>query len=250
VSGDFLTASFLQIPVADVFDPRVGFAFGAGLVTFLAPCAFPLLPGYVAYFLGTDDGPGSASTTGRLRRAVVVGGVTSVGFFTVYAILVGTVAVVGTGPLQNISVLELVVGTFLIVLGASMLTGRFDPASLHLQLPERRRGVAGYFVFGVVYAAAAAGCTAPVFIGLSLSALTAGPVTAAAIFVVYAATMSGFMIGVTVLSALGKGTVLRSVSKRAGLLSKVAGAILVVAGGYQIYLFLFEFGGLSLLGLA
>lgn len=56
---------------------RVGFAFTAGAATFFAPCAFPLLPGHVTFYLGHGDDGGPLGT--RLRRAGVVGVVASVG---------------------------------------------------------------------------------------------------------------------------------------------------------------------------
>lgn len=232
----------------DLESLRLGFAFSAGAATFFAPCSFPLLPGYVSYYLGQDEDPTSLS--GRLLRAGVVGAVTSLGFFLVYAVLAGVVVAVGTQALANISVLELVVGALLIVLGVAMASGRFDPSALHVQLPERERSPSGFFLFGVVYAAAAAGCTAPVFIGIASLGLSGGPVTAVVTLAAYAAGMSLLMIVVTALSALGKGTVLRAASRNTGLISRVAGVLLVVAGVAQIYLFLFEFDGLRILGLA
>ena len=33
----------------------LAFAASAGLATFFAPCAFPLLPGYVGYYLHESD---------------------------------------------------------------------------------------------------------------------------------------------------------------------------------------------------
>jgi cytochrome c-type biogenesis protein len=232
---------------------RLGFAFAAGAATFFAPCAFPLLPGYVAYFIGQvgDEGTGEDDPVlARLRRAAVVGLVTSLGFFLVYAALVGVVVGVGTRALTNVSVLELVVGALLVVLGTGMATGTIEPGSLYVTLPERRRSSTGFLLFGIVYAAAAAGCTAPVFLGLAGLALSGGPVAAVGIFGAYAAGMSVLMVGVTVASALGRDALLRRASRSTGRISRVAGALLVVAGVVQIYLFLFEFKGMELLGLA
>lgn len=230
-------------------DPLVLLAFTSGAVTFFAPCAFPLLPGYVAYFLGTDGGD-ATTLRRRLGRAAVVGLVTSAGFFLVFAVLAGAAAIVGTGPLANISLLELGVGVVLIVLGAGMATERFDPTAVHVRLPERRRGVLGYFLFGVVYAVAAAGCTAVVFVSIALEAVTSPPATAAAMFVAYALGMSLLMVAITVLSAIGRATLLKRVSARSDLLTRLAGVVLVVAGVVQIYYFLFVYDGLRTLGLA
>lgn len=228
---------------------RVGFAFTAGAATFFAPCSFPLLPGYVGYYLGQSDG--SADPVGtRLRRAGVIGVVTSLGFFLVYAVLAGVVVAVGTRVLTNISVLELVVGALLILLGGAMALGRFDPSALHVQLPERERSPSGFFLFGVVYAAAAAGCTAPIFVAVATLGLSSGPVGAILTLGAYAAGMSVLMIAVTGLSALGKDTILRRASRNTGRISRAAGVLLVLAGIAQIYLFLFQFDGFRILGLA
>jgi len=216
----------------------VVFSFTLGAGTFFAPCAFPLLPGYVAYFLGNEDDDGD-SRGRRVGRAALVGLVTSLGFFLVYGVLAVLVAIVGTGPLGGISVLELIVGSLLVVLGFGMVTGRFAAGSLHVQLPERRRSVLGYFLFGVVYAAAAAGCTAGIFVAVAGFAVTSTPPTAIAIFAAYAFGMSVLMVGVTMLSALGKATLLRSMSRHTGTLTRVAGGVLIVAGVVQVAFFFF-----------
>ena len=228
---------------------RIGFAFTAGAATFFAPCSFPLLPGYVGYFLGQPD-DGVDSQWARLRRAGVVGVITSLGFFLVYAVLAGVVVVVGTQALANISVLELIVGSLLVLLGGAMATGQLDSRSIHVQLPNRDRSPSGFFLFGVIYAAAAAGCTAPIFIGITTLALSAESVGAVITLGAYAAGMSVLMIVVTGLSALGRDAVLKRASRNTGRISRVAGVLLVLAGVVQIYLFLFEFDGLRLLGLA
>ncbi|MDG5776676.1 cytochrome c biogenesis protein CcdA [Haloarculaceae archaeon H-GB2-1] len=230
----------------DLGSLRLGFAFGLGTATFFAPCAFPLLPGYVAFYLGTDE-DATGSTAGRLGRAAGIGLVTSLGFFLVYGLLAGVVLAVGTRVLANVSVLELVVGAVLILLGLAMFSGRFDPSALHVQLPERRRGPTGYFLFGVVYAAAAAGCTAPLFVAIASLALSGGPVSAVATLGAYAAGMSALMVGVTMLTAVGKDTIVRRLSANTGLIRRVAGAVLVVAGVVQMYYFLFVFDGLAIL---
>jgi len=227
---------------------RIGFAFAAGAATFFAPCAFPLLPGYVAFYLGQGDGSGAVPLPTRLRRAVVVGGLASLGFFLVYGALAGIVASVGAGALADIATLELAVGGLLVVLGAAMASGRFDP-SLHVQLPERRRSAGGFFLFGVVYGVAAAGCTAPVFVGLALFALGSGPLGAAAVLGSYAAGMATLMVAVTLLAAVGRVGLLRTLSRNTGRVSRVAGALLALAGVAQIYLFVFDFDPLGALRL-
>jgi cytochrome c-type biogenesis protein len=227
---------------------RIAFAFAAGAATFFAPCAFPLLPGYVAYYLGRGDEGETASLPARLGRAVGVGVLASLGFFVVYGVLAGVVASLGAGALADIATLELVVGGLLVVLGLAMASGRFDP-SLHVRLPERRRSAGGFFLFGVVYGVAAAGCTAPIFVGLALVALGSGPLGAAVVLGAYAAGMATLMVAVTLLSAVGRAGLLRTLSRNTGRVSRIAGSLLALAGVAQIYLFVFDFDWLGILRL-
>ena len=227
----------------------VGFAFGAGVATFFAPCAFPLLPGYVAYYLGHGDAE-PVGPVSRLRRAAVVGTTTSVGFLLVYGVLVAVVASIGASALQDIALLEPVVGSVLVVLGVAAAAGY--TLDSHVPLPERRRSLSGYLAFGVVYGVAAAGCTAPVFVAIALLALSGGPVDAVVTLGAYALGMVLLMLLVTGLSALGRDRALSLLSRNTGRLSQVAGGLLVFAGLAQIYLWYFEFdtlGGLRALGL-
>jgi len=233
--------------VIELGSVRLGFAFGLGTATFFAPCAFPLLPGYVAFFLGRD-----ADTTPpvavRLRRAIAVGALTSLGFFLVYSVLTGVAVVVGTRVLGNVTVLELVAGVVMVALGAAMATGVYAPGSLHVRLPARRRTPLGFFAFGVVYAAAAAGCTAPLFIAVVTTALSTGPVGGVATLVAYAGGMSALMVAVTLLSALGRDAVLGRIPRLTARITRVAGVVIVFAGLLQVYFFVFRFDGLRYLG--
>jgi len=226
---------------------RLGFAFGLGTATFFAPCAFPLLPGYVAFFLGREADQ-TPSLGRRVRRAAAVGTLTSLGFFLVYGVLTGVAVGVGTRVLGNVTVLELVAGLVMVGLGTAMTAGVYSPERLRVRLPERRRTPAGFVAFGVVYAAAAAGCTAPLFIAVVTTALSTGPVAAVATLSAYAGGMSALMVGVTLLSAFGRDAVLRGIPRRTGRLTRVAGLVVVLAGLVQIYFFIFRFDGLRYLG--
>jgi len=263
----------------------VGFAFSAGAFTFFAPCAYPLLPGYVSYYLGRGspggDGPAeegnrptgstpdggtpaagwvtrqvtagfalgvSEARAARLARAAVVGVLVSSGFFLVYGLLAGVVVALGAQILAGISILELVVGVFLVLVGGAMALGWSLPTAT-ASLPERRRSVAGYVGFGVIYAAAAAGCTAPVFVGVALEGIATGPGAGLATLLAYAAGMSTLMVGVTVATALGRDALLSWLTRRMDLIERVAGVLLLLAGVAEIYLFVFRFQGLALLGL-
>jgi len=232
--------------MTDPLAGRLSFAFVLGGLTFFAPCAYPLLPGYLAYFLGqTDDGePSRRSVLGPAGFGLQV----SLGFLVVYAVLGGVVLTVGTELLADLVVLELVVGLLLVVLGLAMAAGRTP--TVRVSLPRRRRSALGFLLFGVVYAVAAAGCTAALSFAVVASAVAADPLVGLWTLLAYVAGMSGVMLLVTVLAGLGRDAVLRRLSARTGQVERVAGALLVLAGVAQVSLFLFRFGGLRTLGFA
>ena len=271
--------------------PFLAFAFSAGAGTFFAPCAFPLLPGYVSFYLGqttesdatstgdsttrtasdtaasreaTTDGGGpgtgrvaglivgplarlvSRRTATRLVRAATVGVLVSLGFGLVYGLLGGVTAVIGSRLLGDVSLLEPAVAGVLIAVGTATALG-YDLPTPTVRLPERRRSAAGFVGFGVLYAAAAAGCTGTVFVGIGVRALASGPVVAGATFAAYAAGMSTLMIGLTVAAAVGRETLLTQIGAHAHLIERVMGVLLVAAGVAQLYYFLFVFDGLRYL---
>lgn len=231
----------------------LAFAFVSGSVTFLAPCAYPLLPGYISYYLGhTTEENGSLalkqhrSNRSRLSRALVVGILVSLGVFGSYGLLGAVAAVFGTRLFSGIAILELVVGGLLVVLGTAMAAG-FEFPTLRVQLPVRRDSGLHYVGFGILYAAAAAGCTAPVFIGVTAAAFSAGGGVGFLTLFAYAAGLALPLVGVTVATAFGRDVFVDRLSDQTGRIHRLAGVLLVLAGLVQIYFYLFRFDGLSTL---
>jgi cytochrome c-type biogenesis protein len=176
-----------------------------------------------------------------------VGLLVSLGFVLVYAALGGIVVLVGTAVLADVLLLELVVGVLLVVLGSLMALGRGP--TVRVSLPERRRTKLGFVAFGMVYAVAAAGCTALLSFSVVAGALAVDPLLGLSALLAYVAGMSTVMVVVTVLAGLGRQTLLRRLSAETGRIERVAGVLLVLAGVAQVYLFLFRFDGWRLLGL-
>ncbi|RCU48155.1 cytochrome C biogenesis protein [Haloplanus salinus] len=205
------------------FAGTLTFAVGAGLATFFAPCAYPLLPGYVGYAI-RDEGTG-------LGGATVRGLAASAGAVVVLAALGGVLLTVGGRLARHLTLLEPLVGAALVVFGGLVLTDR-APA-LHLRLPERRASVAGAAVFGGGYALAAAGCVVPVVLGVFTQALTLAPSRAAVALGGYAAATALPLTGVALLSAVGSDA-LRAWSARVGTIQRLAAVVMIVAGVAQV----------------
>ncbi|MFB6163867.1 MAG: cytochrome c biogenesis CcdA family protein [Haloarculaceae archaeon] len=209
------------------------FAFGAGVATFFSPCAYPLLPGYVGYYASQTSVEGADGDGAPLGGALVRGIAASVGVLAVFGAVLAVIATVGQTAVSHLEVLEPVIGLALVVLGALTLAGRAP--DFEVALPRRRSSVAGFALFGVVYAVAAAGCVFPVFGAVVLQALTLPPAGTVAVVSVYALGIALLMIGVTLLTALGV-SVGTGLVRYVDTVVRLAGAVMLLAGLGQLYL--------------
>jgi len=208
---------------------NVTFALTAGVATFFSPCAYPLLPGYVGFYVNSFDGD-TASVTGAGVRGVAA----AFGVLATFALLGGTTAWVGQETLSGITVFETLVGGLLVVFGLLVVLGR-DP-SLSLSLPKRRSGVLGFCLFGAGYALAGVGCVAPIFLAVVARTIALPPETALLVLGVYAGVVAVLMAATTVATGVGMISNANRVMAHAGWLKRLAGGVMVVAGVGQLYL--------------
>lgn len=202
----------------------VGFAAGAGVTTFFAPCAFPLLPGYVGYYLRESD----------QRVAAVPAAVTAAaGTLLALAVVGGLVLAIGRPLTRALPLFEPLVGLGLVALG--VVTFRSGAPTLEIPLPRRPNTLVGFGVFGAVYGIAAAGCVVPLFLGVVTQALALEGTASGIALGAYALGVAAPLAGVTLLAGAGV-EVWRSVGSYTGRIRQAAGAVMVVAGLGQLYL--------------
>ncbi|MGK2230458.1 MAG: cytochrome c-type biogenesis protein, partial [Methanobacteriota archaeon] len=158
----------------------------------------------------------------------------SLGVLVVFAVLAVVAVGVGNALEPYLVYLEAGVGVVLVVFGVAVVSGR--GFGWHVELPRRRATVAGFVGFGALYAVAAAGCVAPVFISVVLQSVTYSPVGTVAVLGTYAASFGVLMVGVTVATAVGHGFGVEKVGGYARKVEKAAGVVIVAAGVLQIYL--------------
>ncbi|WP_435348743.1 cytochrome C biogenesis protein [Haloarchaeobius sp. HRN-SO-5] len=200
-------------------------AFTAGAASTFAPCAYPLLPGYVGYYVANADDEDPMS--GALVRSVAAG----VGVLAVFALAALVLSTLGRQALDALTVAEPVVGVALVVVGVALLSGRVD---VHVALPKRRRSVAGFAVFGAGYAVAAAGCLLPVFVAV-LGQSLAQPAGVAALSVgAYGTGMALPLVGVTLLAGAGYDVGTDTLPRVAEHANRVAGVLVVAAGVWHL----------------
>ncbi len=204
------------------------FAVGAGLATFFAPCSYALLPGYVGYYVAATEGD-SPPMGGVLAR----GGAAAVGVFATFFAL-SVVAVAASGFVEEaLPAVEVGIGVLLVVLGLAVVSGRTGP--LHVPLPKRRSTVLGFGLFGALYALAATACVLPLFLSVALQSLTLSPGETAVVLGSYAGSFGVLMVAATVATAIGHDALTGRIAENVGLLTRLAGGVLVLAGIGQLY---------------
>lgn len=205
-------------------------ALTAGMVAAFNPCGFALLPAYLGLFLGDLAGTRSGSS---IARALVVSAAVTGGFVAVF----GVAGILISGFAVQVSAwtpyLTLLLGPALFALGVWLLAGR----ELTFRLPRWSRapddGIAGMFLYGVVYATVSLSCTIPVFlvavVGAFRSTTFLGGV---AVLVAYAVGMGLVLASLTLALALARDGVVRRARSVLPWLNRVSGALLVAAGAY------------------
>lgn len=219
-----------------------------GVASFFSPCTLPMLLAYLSYYAAADtdgahsstsavvsDGGRSGSTS--LTRGITFGGVASLGMLVVFVLAAVVTGILGDVLNPIIPVLIPGVGIIVIGLGVAMLADRADRLSRSVSLPEWKEPSARHFFgFGVLFALAALGCTAPMFIGITLTALSSGGFTGAAtVFSGYAGGMIGMFVVMTGLIAFAKEETARQIRSLIPYVERASAVLLIAAGGYMLY---------------
>lgn len=219
------------------------FPFAAGLIAAFNPCGFAMLPTYLTYFLGLDDGDENPSLSKGLVRGAKVGLALSLGFVTVFGIFGVLFELVlsggARGAVQNsLWIVTLGSGALVLILGVAMLRG-FQPV---LNLPKANMGtssreVGSMYLFGVSYGLVSLGCTiGPFLIAVTGSVANADtPGASIWAFLAYAVGMASVILFLTMALAAGRNSVANKMRSLLPKINRVSGGLLVVAGVYLLF---------------
>ena len=213
----------------------VTFAFMAGIFAFLAPCSFPMLPSYVAYFLGFDEDGEGKDRGGIIQSGLVglwFGFLTTLGFLIFFALIGLALLPLSSVIRQNLALISLIVAAALIGLGLLMLSGKDPYMTLPVKAPEKK-GPINFFLFGILYAAASLGCSLPMFISVVLAAFNmSGAMGSLFILTVYAAGMGSLMIPIAVATSVSRDILIEKLRANVGLIKKIGAIVLIIMGIY------------------
>jgi cytochrome c-type biogenesis protein len=150
-------------------------AFGAGFVSFLAPCVLPLVPGYLSAMSAVEVGQlGDRRATVRVVRASLP---FAAGLVVVFVLLGAGAAAVGLSFDRDQFLLEQIAGFVLIVFGLVFIGLLPWPERLigaGLLSGARRRGSG--FLLGGAFAVCAAPCIGPVLASILVLAGNSGTI--------------------------------------------------------------------------
>ncbi len=230
----------------DPLPALLAFSASAGAIAFINPCGIALLPAYVSFYVGVA--PEEAGLrVGTLARAVLLGLLATAGFMAVFGGAGAVLAAIGVWAIRYVPWLAAVLGLAIIGVGVALLLG-YRP-SVAVPSPDASKLVAGrgiiYFpLFGVAYALASLSCTIPIFLYVTLQALSLGGFAEAmTVFIAYSAGMGASMTAFTLALVVAGGLVRRFIYRVLPYTMRLAGAVMIAAGAYILYWQLFV-GGL------
>lgn len=207
-------------------------AFTAGMLGAVNPCGFALLPAYLSVLVAGD--PTRASSAEAVGRALRCTAALTLGYVAVFGAF-GLVLAPIAGWLQpRLPWLTVLLGLGLVAAGGWLLSGRSLPSpGTRLRAPRLTGSVASMVLFGMAYAVASLGCAVGPFLAIVVSSLGTG--SGPLLFLAYAAGM-GLVIGVTAVAvALVRVSVVTRLRRAAGVVPRLGGVVLIVAGAYVAY---------------
>lgn len=219
-----------------MFDINIPIAFGAGLVSFFAPCVVPLLPAYIGYVTGVSVKDLKESGYAKFRKQMLVSSIFYILGFSVVFVLLGTaVASLGAVLRTYDHIIQRVGGLIILILGlefAGFLNFPFLAKVRQFKFPlwVNRLGKLRAFVIGVVFATAWTPCVGAILGSiLALAAVSGTAIRGATLLFVYSLGISlPFLVVSMTLIAAPK--YLSFINKHVGKISVIAGVILAILG--------------------
>ena len=216
------------------------------ILVYFSPCAFPVLPGFISYYLSLSAREDELIESGQLKKkmpnSLVIGILSGLGMWTFFA-LIGIVAMImgeafaKSGAVHYIAIF---IALLLVVLGSMMLIGitshlmgfvdklvrKYSTTEEDETFTPRRN----MYLYGIGYAAASIDCTAAAVLPFVLYLSTLGP-SATGIGI------SGLMVGllilmviVTTMVGLGRQVMINFLKRATGMIKLIGSWMMIMAG--------------------
>jgi len=250
------------------------FAVGAGVMVFFSPCSFPMLPGYMSFYLANKKQRKGKFDETAARETLPDGLSAAAGLMSVL-LLIGILLIPFAEIISQSGILgslEVLIGLLLVGLGIVMvmeydsekivrpfrnlLSGIGSSAPMKAAKNGIEKGIntitgkefsfsdnsdgtrVGLFWYGVAYGSAAAGCVAPVVIGLLVTSIGKGIVTGLLVFLIFSISSGTLMVAFTMMVAASETTIVDKMKASTRQIEMAGGVIMIVVG---IYLMLYSY---------
>jgi cytochrome c-type biogenesis protein len=216
-------------------DAPYALALAAGLLAAVNPCGFALLPAYLSFLVLDEKGDANGGRGRAVGRALVLTAAMTVGFVAVFGAFGLLAAPAADVVARHLPWVSIAIGVVLAVAGGWLLAGRQLP-TIGLKMgagPEVTRRFGSMALFGASYAIASLGCTIGPFLAVVVAGFRTDSVAAGVgLFLAYAAGMALVVGAVALAVAFAQTSLVRRLRRAAPLISRAAGALLLLAGAY------------------
>ena len=206
-------------------------ALFAGVVSFLSPCVFPLVPAYIAQLTGSGISDNKVMADRKLIMSRSVGFI--IGFTSIFLVLGASSSFIGHIFFQNRDLLEKLGGIIIVLFGLQLM-GIFNLNFLisekRLMKPTKSTSFGRSVLFGLVFAAGWSPCIGLVLGSiLTLAAQSGGTFDAVFLLFMYSLGLGIPFILVAFLysKSLDK---IRNVNRFLPIIQKTSGAIMIILG--------------------
>ncbi|MEA3440888.1 MAG: cytochrome c biogenesis protein CcdA [Chloroflexota bacterium] len=219
----------------------IGFlgAFGAGVLSFVSPCVFPLIPAYLAQITGMSFDELTGDHDAKQRRTLLVNTFAFVfGLALVFTLFGASATLLGRFLINNQTLVERIAGMIIIVFGLHMMTVIRIPwlmREARVDMNDARKqaaGPAGSALMGGAFAVGWTPCIGPVLASILAIASQADTVVVGmGLLLVYALGLGvPFIIMALLINrAAGKRTI-AGIRRYLPQLTMVSGVLLVTMG--------------------
>ena len=254
-SFDSVVEEAISGPVSDTVGLRIGWeepstsyvaVFVLGMIlsilVYFSPCAFPVLPGFISYYLSLGAREDELIAEGKLKAKmpspIVIGSLSGFGMWTFF-LFIGIIAMVMGEAFQKSGLVHYIavfIAILLIILGSMMLLGVTSHLMGFVQkfvdkysttedddIFTPRRNM---YLYGIGYAAASIDCTAAAVLPFVLYLSTLG---GSAVTLGIGGLMLGLlilMIAVTVMVGLGRQVMINFLRRSTGMIKMVGSCLL------------------------